>query len=266
MRTIIILLSVFFIWACSSSPGKGQISSTPEAQLLSWANEIPAPGGLQPFFELIATRASDTLQQQHLQSLYLAQVLNQEKGWEAFSKVVDVSTVALLDFKLGKQNPHRSLYADALQHYYTTRQLRYATDFTALDTNGNTVHLSQFDDKVVYIDTWASWCGPCMVQLPYLQALAEHYADQPDFLILTVSFDRSFGAWKKALSKQEYHANIFPVYVDGGMDSEYGRLFSISSIPSYALLGRSRAVIDMSAHKPGADSLKVSIQDALSIP
>ncbi|NRA50048.1 MAG: TlpA family protein disulfide reductase, partial [Phaeodactylibacter sp.] len=48
--------------------------------------------------------------------------------------------------------------------------------------------------------------------------------------------------------------------------SEYGRLFSISSIPSYALLGRSRAVIDMSAPKPGADSLKVSIQDALSIP
>lgn len=266
MRTIIILLSVVFLWSCSSPSGASQVTPAPDQQLLQWVKTQPAPNSLQPFFDFIATQSADSTQQQYWQSLFLAQVLNQEKGWETYSAVVDVSTVALLDFKLGKYNPHRALYADALQHYYTTRQLRYAADFTAVDTNGNAIQLSAFGDKVIYIDTWASWCGPCMQQLPYLHALAEHYADQPDFLILTVSFDRSFEAWKRALSKQAAYPNIFPVYVEGGMDSDYGSLFSISSIPSYALLGRSREVIDMSAPKPGVDSLKLVIEGVLGKP
>lgn len=266
MRTIIILLSVVVLWSCSSPSGASQASPAPGQQLLDWANSQPAPSGLQPFFDFLATQSADTPQQQYWQSLFLAKVLNQEKGWEPYSAVVVVSTVALLDFKLGKNNPHRSLYAEALQHYYTTRQLRYAADFTAVDTNGNAVRLSDFEDKVIYIDIWASWCSPCMQQLPYLHALAAHYAAQPDFLIHTVSFDRSFEAWRRALSKQAAYPNIFPVYVEGGMDSDYGSLFSISSIPSYALLGRSRKVIDMSAPKPGADSLKLGIEGALGKP
>lgn len=266
MRTIIVLLTLSVLWSCSVPSGAGQSSASPEQQLLKWAATRPAPTELQTFFDFFATQSPDSSQQEYWQSLYLAQVLNQEEGWEVYSAVVDVSTVALLDFKLGKNNPTRSLYAEALQHYYTTRRLRYAADFTAVDTNGNAVRLSDFEDKVVYIDTWASWCGPCMQQLLYLHALAAHYTDRPDFLILTVSFDRSFEAWRRALSEQAAYPNIFPVYVEGGMDSDYGSLFSISSIPSYALLGRSREVIDMSAPKPGVDSLKLQIEGALGKP
>ncbi len=249
--------------ACSSSSSSGQAAPTVEQQLLQWAAAEAPPEGLMPFFELIAERA-DSTERQRYQSVYLGLVLNQAAGWEAYSRAVDPGSAALLDYKLGKENPHRHLYADALQHYYETRQLRYAFDFTAIDTNGREVRLSDLDDKVLYIDTWASWCPPCMQQLPYLQQLARDFAGERDFLIVTISFDRSQQAWLKALSRQESFPNILPLYVEGGMDSDYGALYAISSIPSYALLGRGRRVMDMSAPKPAEDSLRGMIKMALS--
>jgi thiol-disulfide isomerase/thioredoxin len=262
MRNGILFVLLAALSGCFSSAGTSQVEAGPEQVLLDWQNGQPDPENLRSFFDYIAQRA-DSSQSLLYQSVYLGQVLNQEEGWESYSKVVDPGTVALLDYQLGKQNPYRDYYADALQHYYETRQLRYAHDFTAIDTNGQEVRLSQWDDKVLYIDTWASWCPPCMQQLPYLQQLARDYADEPDFLIVTVSFDRSQQAWLSALTRQESFSNILPLYVEGGMDSDYGALFSISSIPSYALLGRNRRVIDMSAPKPSVDSVRGMIGEAL---
>lgn len=249
---------------CFSSAGTSQVEPSPERALLEWRAQQPQPDNLRPFFDFIAERV-DSSQRLLYQSVYLGQVLNQAAGWEAYSRAVDPGTVALLDYQLGKDNPHRGYYAQALQHYYETRQLRYAHDFTAIDTNGQKVTLSQWDDKVLYIDTWASWCPPCMQQLPYLQQLARDYADEPDFLIVTISFDRSQAAWRKALQRQESFSNMLPLYVEGGMDSDYGALYAISSIPSYALLGRGRRVVDMSAPKPAVDSLRGMIDAQLRL-
>lgn len=262
MRNGILLLLTAALLGCFSPAGSSQAGTSPERVLLTWQTEQPAPSNLRPFFDYIAERA-DSSDRQLYQSVYLGQVLNQAEGWAAYSRVVDPGTLSLLDFKLGKDNPHREHYAEALQHYYQTRQLRYAFDFTAVDTNGQAVQLSSLDDKVIFIDTWASWCAPCMQQLPYLQQLARDYAHEPDFLIVTISFDRSQQAWLKALRQQAAFDNILPLYVEGGMDSDYGALYAISSLPSYALLGRGRRVVDMSAPKPAAEELKGMIEAAL---
>ena len=66
---------------------------------------------------------------------------------------------------------------------------RPAPDFTLKDINGETVSLKDFRGKVVLLDFWATWCGPCIHELPKLKALYEQHKDNPDFALISISSD-----------------------------------------------------------------------------
>lgn len=63
-----------------------------------------------------------------------------------------------------------------------------APDFTLKDINGQTHSLSQYSGKVVLVSFWATWCTPCMAEMPQLQKLYEKYASQ-GFVVLSISTD-----------------------------------------------------------------------------
>ncbi|MFO7897089.1 MAG: DUF6029 family protein [Candidatus Cloacimonadales bacterium] len=64
-----------------------------------------------------------------------------------------------------------------------------APDFSLEDFNGNQVSLSQYEDKLILLDFWATWCVPCLKALPHLSDFQEKYAD--DLQVLTVNIDKS---------------------------------------------------------------------------
>ena len=69
-----------------------------------------------------------------------------------------------------------------------------AFDFTAMDKDGKTVKLSDFKGKKVYINMWASWCGPCMREIPELEKTYQKLKDNKDivFLSMTSPNDKEF--------------------------------------------------------------------------
>ena len=62
-----------------------------------------------------------------------------------------------------------------------------AFDFTAMDKDGKTVKLSDFKGKKVYINMWASWCGPCMREIPELEKVYQKYKDKKDIVFLSMT-------------------------------------------------------------------------------
>jgi thiol-disulfide isomerase/thioredoxin len=62
-------------------------------------------------------------------------------------------------------------------------------DFTLPDLKGNPVSVSQFKGKVLIINLWASWCGPCVKEFPSLQRLVAHF--KGDVVVLAVSHDNT---------------------------------------------------------------------------
>ena len=64
-----------------------------------------------------------------------------------------------------------------------------AEDFVLRDLEGRSVRLSDFEDQVRLINFWATWCGPCWLEVPHLQALHERYRDQ-GLAVIGISLDR----------------------------------------------------------------------------
>lgn len=62
-----------------------------------------------------------------------------------------------------------------------------AYDFTAMDKDGKTVKLSDFKGKKVYINMWASWCGPCMREIPELEKVYQKYKNNKDIVFLSMT-------------------------------------------------------------------------------
>ena len=106
-------------------------------------------------------------------------------------------------------------------------------DFTLKDMNGVDVHLASFKGKVILLNFWATWCGPCRAEIPSLVELQEQYAD--DLVVLGLSVDDP--AEKLLPYAAEFKMN-YPVLVGNGhqdVQDAFGPLFGI---PVSVIIGR----------------------------
>jgi thiol-disulfide isomerase/thioredoxin len=94
-------------------------------------------------------------------------------------------------------------------NYYNARVL---WDFTSpapaqlhkeafMNITGERVHLSDFEGKILYVNFWATWCGPCLYAKPYLENVKADYKDNPDLVFIDISLDTNEESWKKYLQK-----------------------------------------------------------------
>jgi thiol-disulfide isomerase/thioredoxin len=96
-----------------------------------------------------------------------------------------------------------------------------ATDIILTDVEGKSMNLINLKDKIVFIDVWATWCIPCIKELPYLDSLKERYKNNSDIAFLSLSIDSNERDWldfvkKNQLTGLQYNTDISslaPYYV-----------------------------------------------------
>lgn len=93
--------------------------------------------------------------------------------------------------------------SERLKYFKQSKVGSIAPAFTLKDVNGQTVSLSDFKEKkYVLIDFWASWCAPCLEELPYIKELYKKYSQQ-GFEIISVTKDEKSDLWKNAIAKEK---------------------------------------------------------------
>lgn len=117
------------------------------------------------------------------------------------------------------------------------------------DANGHTVKLSSLKGKVVLVDFWASWCGPCRMSMPHLKKLYSEYKDK-GFEIYGISLDESAGSWKRAV-KEDGTAWLHVIDTEGRTAQQ----FKVNYIPTSYLLDKDGKVIAVNADKDALDKL-----------
>lgn len=106
----------------------------------------------------------------------------------------------------------------------------FAPDFSVVTLDQQHIALDDLNGKVVLIDFWASWCGPCAAATPGLVRIQKKYGERP-FTIVGVSLDREESPWRAYIDKNKM---TWPQYWDKG--GNVARLFKIQPIPTYIVL------------------------------
>lgn len=108
-------------------------------------------------------------------------------------------------------------------------------NFSVLDDNNSVVSLRSFEDNYLLIDFWASWCIPCLRNIPYVQKAAVQFKTRK-FKVLTVSMDNKLSAWKAAINKYSLEKTCKNVLLKNTFRNKMALQFNVSYIPSNVLI------------------------------
>lgn len=134
--------------------------------------------------------------------------------------------------------------------------------FSLPDPNGKNYGLKDFKGKVVLINVWATYCGPCKAQMPSLEALKTKMKDQQDVVFVGVAFDgpRALESWKKMIvEKNMTGLQLF----GGGGGNLLAKDYGIKVMPRYLLFDREGRLVTANAPAPGTPSLEKMLLETL---
>ena len=137
---------------------------------------------------------------------------------------------------------------------------RLSPDFEAKDINGKIYSLESFKGKYVYIDLWATWCGPCQRELPFMRQLAEKFNGK-NIIFLGLSIDHNVDSWKEKVKS----GDLVGVQLLLGRQSAFQKAYNIDGIPRFILLDPDGRIINNNMTPPSSADTEITLNDLSGI-
>ena len=135
-----------------------------------------------------------------------------------------------------------------------------APDITLDTPDGKQVQLKDIcKGKFTYIDVWATWCGPCKKEIPYVEKLVERFKGNDKVQFISISVDENVDAWKKMI------ANDKPQWAQYNVNGETNKQFSadwgITGIPRFIMIDKDGNIFSADATRPSDERTAQTIEE-----
>jgi thiol-disulfide isomerase/thioredoxin len=132
---------------------------------------------------------------------------------------------------------------------------------------GGTSSLKDFRGKYVYIDVWATWCGPCKIEIPFLKELeAKFHNRNIEFISISVddarrsgTMDKAYKAWRTMVADKNLTGT--QLITGNGWDVEFIKKYKIDGIPRFILIDPKGNIIDPDAPRPSSAKLTTLLEE-----
>ena len=141
-------------------------------------------------------------------------------------------------------------------------QGKAAPSFTLVSTDGKKVSLSDFKGHPVIVNFWATWCGPCKLEMPWFEEFSKKYKGQ-GLVILGLNQDDDIGAVQVAKAAQHLGVSYPVLLADKGeaVSKAYG---GVDYLPETFYVNRAGKVVTVGAGAPSKDQMEAMIQSVIA--
>lgn len=186
--------------------------------------------------ESLKARAEETLLSKYISTFDYAK--NYEAGLKELTDLTqrfNLDEKYLGEFKMRKASIAGTPFPDNVNLY---------------DLKGNKVDFSKYRGKYVYVDMWASWCIPCLKEIPHLKALEKELQNK-DVTFLSISIDNKEEAWKKKVAALGLEGELLI-----NKDNKLGESLNVSGIPFFLIYDKEGKLYMYNAYRPSDVRLK----------
>ncbi len=166
------------------------------------------------------------------------------------------------------QKKNIDMGVQGIKQYYTESQKNKklnnskAPSFDYENHAGGKTKLEDLKGKYVYIDVWATWCGPCRQEIPSLKSIEEKYHGKNiAFVSISVDAEKDHDKWKTFVTDKALGG--IQLYADKSWNSEFTQAFGINSIPRFIIIDPNGNVLDADAARPSNPKLQVQLDKLL---
>ena len=127
--------------------------------------------------------------------------------------------------------------------------------FTYENHKGGETSLADLKGKVVYVDVWATWCGPCKREIPYLKEVEEEFHDKNvAFVSISIDVKKDYDAWRNMVTEKELGG--IQLMADNDWKSKFVTDYGIKGIPRFILIGTDGNIVNSDAPRPSSTEIR----------
>ena len=142
---------------------------------------------------------------------------------------------------------------EKLDKWAKVRPGNEAPSFKYVSIEGDSVSMEDLKGKVVYIDFWATWCGPCIKEHPDMEKLQEELKDE-NVAFVAISIDDTMEPWKKMVEQKKLGG--IHLYADNAWSSKLVKDYMINGIPRFVLIDQEGLIVNPNANRPSGNVLE----------
>lgn len=171
------------------------------------------------------------------------------------------------EFKTALKNSFEQFNQYAVQMYESSAKAnalkgKVSPGFDYENYKGGKTKLSDLKGKYVYVDLWATWCGPCRAEIPFLQKIEEKYHGKNiEFVSISIDQAKDHEKWKKFVADKNLGG--VQLFADNDWQSEFVTSYGVTGIPRFILIDPNGNILESDASRPSSPELQAQLDGLL---